>query len=529
MKNKLIIYSLLFLFAAGCSGDNLSNGGDSTTSSTIETSPPKTTQTTLNNINNSNSNPINDNLIELDAKYRTDGSFVLPTFNGNCPHSRQSIIDLFNYWNKEFEINLTYNISGYPVKGTGAKNPLPDCLDMVIGSNKDQNLNLEKNVHIELVIGRELNLDIYEEDQYQIKQTNEIQMPTTYLTSLALHPTNAELDLVSNRFGEIYNLNSKKLIYTVDDVGAIDYGGFLAIRFTKDGNYLISMHNTNSEYLISLYQINQTSSEISFIKSLKSYTLPDYTKCNDFTLLLAVYDICNEIGEPTVYVGAMGGGIEIEGDNIIYTSIGNAVAPSSIFSSLYTSRNPDLPWGSILKFQLDTNNLELKGIGYHESSNLDEVWVIGMRNPYRISLSNNNLWIADVGSTIQDEINLISTESSNLDLGFPHIEGNLNHGPFTDDFLFPRKNYKKAILAERIGGLIGGHSITYGGYKMYTYGVMNGELFGIKIVPNGIVKTKIIYDSTAFASENAILSIEKARNGIYLLTLDGTIIEINNS
>ena len=81
MKNKLIIYSLLFLFAVGCSGDNLSNGGDSTTSSTIETSPPKTTQTTLNNINNSNSNPINDNLIELDAKYRTDGSFVLPTFN----------------------------------------------------------------------------------------------------------------------------------------------------------------------------------------------------------------------------------------------------------------------------------------------------------------------------------------------------------------------------------------------------------------------------------------------------------------
>ena len=58
---------------------------------------------------------------------------------------------------------------------------------------------------------------------------------------------------------------------------------------------------------------------------------------------------------------------------------------------------------------------------------------------------------------------------------------------------------------------------------------MNGELFGIKVVPNGIVKTKIIYDSTAFASENAILSIEKARNGIYLLTLDGTIIEINNS
>ena len=49
----------------------------------------------------------------------------------------------------------------------------------------------------------------------------------------------------------------------------------------------------------------------------------------------------------------MGGGIEIGDNNIIYASIGNAVAPSSIYSSLYTSRNADLPWGSILKFEFD--------------------------------------------------------------------------------------------------------------------------------------------------------------------------------
>ena len=138
-----------------------------------------------------------------------------------------------------------------------------------------------------------------------------------------MHPTNSELDLISNRFGEIFNFNSKELIYSVDDVGAIDYGGFLAIRFTNDGNYLISMHNTNTEYVINLYKIDQASSEISFIKTLKSYSLPEYTKCNDFTLLLAVYEICNEIGAPTIYVGAMGGGIEIGDNNIIcllYTS-----------------------------------------------------------------------------------------------------------------------------------------------------------------------------------------------------------------
>ena len=101
MKNNLLIYLLIFLFVISCSADNLSEGEDIGTISSIEISS-----------NDFDSNTINDNLIELDAKYRTDGSFVLPTFNGNCPHSRQSIIDLFNYWNKEFEINLTYNIGG---------------------------------------------------------------------------------------------------------------------------------------------------------------------------------------------------------------------------------------------------------------------------------------------------------------------------------------------------------------------------------------------------------------------------------
>ena len=40
-----------------------------------------------------------------------------------------------------------------------------------------------------------------------------------------------------------------------------------------------------------------------FIKTLKSYSLPEYTKCNDFTLLLAVYEICNEIGAPQYMLG----------------------------------------------------------------------------------------------------------------------------------------------------------------------------------------------------------------------------------
>ena len=76
----------------------------------------------------------------------------------------------------------------------------------------------------------------------------------------------------------------------------------------------------------------------------------------------------------------------------------------SLSTEIDRKQKENFNWCMILKFEFDSDDLELEGIGYHETSNLDEVWVIGMRNPYRISLSNNNLWIADVGSNIQDEI-----------------------------------------------------------------------------------------------------------------------------
>ena len=39
-------------------------------------------------------------------------------------------------------------------------------------------------------------------------------------------------------------------------------------------------------------------------------------------------------------------------------------------------------------------------------------------------------------------------------------------------------------------------------------------------------KQKIIYDDKTFESENALLSIERSRNGIYLLTLNGTVVKL---
>ena len=127
MKNSKIFYLLITLLVVSCNtaedveviyDNEIIEQEESSTEQSTQVVEEKETEVLVTT-----------ETLELDRKYRDDSNFILPTFNGNCPHSRQSIIDLFDYWNKEFAINLTYNISGYPATGTAAKNQLPDCLD----------------------------------------------------------------------------------------------------------------------------------------------------------------------------------------------------------------------------------------------------------------------------------------------------------------------------------------------------------------------------------------------------------------
>ncbi len=64
----------------------------------------------------------------------------------------------------------------------------------------------------------------------------------------------------------------------------------------------------------------------------------------------------------------------------------------------------------------------------------DEIWAYGLRNPWRWSFDSatGNLYIADVGQNIQEEVNFAPASSDGGEnYGWDIIEGNLCHEPDT--------------------------------------------------------------------------------------------------
>ena len=56
----------------------------------------------------------------------------------------------------------------------------------------------------------------------------------------------------------------------------------------------------------------------------------------------------------------------------------------------------------------------------------DEIWAIGLRNPWKFSFDKDtgDLWIADVGQNVYEEINLVSNNPPNVNYGWRCYEGN---------------------------------------------------------------------------------------------------------
>lgn len=94
----------------------------------------------------------------------------------------------------------------------------------------------------------------------------------------------------------------------------------------------------------------------------------------------------------------------------------------------------------------------------------DEVWALGLRNPWRWSFdrSNGDMWIADVGQGAWEEVNYTSlTASKGADFGWHCKEGNHNTPGVT--VCDPGTNYKAPVFEYGHDMATGGLSIT-GGY-----------------------------------------------------------------
>lgn len=153
----------------------------------------------------------------------------------------------------------------------------------------------------------------------------------------------------------------------------------------------------------------------------------------------------------------------------------------------------------------------------------EEIWAYGLRNPWRFSfdLTDNTIWIADVGQSEREEINHASITEGGLNYGWRCYEGSLPYNsqncPPQSELTFPFAEYNHDN---------GKCSITGG----YVYrGILQPSLRGYYIFADfctGKIGT-ILYDDSIMWSSNLTASWvsfgEDINKELYIIDLDGGI------
>jgi len=143
------------------------------------------------------------------------------------------------------------------------------------------------------------------------------------------------------------------------------------------------------------------------------------------------------------------------------------------------SQNPELLLGKMLRIDVDHGDPYAIPPGnpfVGDPSTLDEIWALGLRNPWRYSFDRltGDLWIADVGQNNYEEINFQpASDPGGLNYGWRCYEGNDIYnssgcGP-SSLYTFPVHVYSHSFGCSVTGGYVYRGSIFPGMYGRYFF------------------------------------------------------------
>ncbi|RZK13054.1 MAG: T9SS type A sorting domain-containing protein [Flavobacterium sp.] len=157
----------------------------------------------------------------------------------------------------------------------------------------------------------------------------------------------------------------------------------------------------------------------------------------------------------------------------------------------------------------------------------DEIWSIGLRNPWKFSFDslNGDLWIADVGQNAVEEINKESGTTAGLNYGWKCYEGSAPYATTgcapMNTMTFPYAEYSSASGSPYCS-ITGGYV-----YRGSTYPAMQGKYFFADYCSNKIGKVELD-GALTFSSEmlgGAYTSFGVDLNGeIYVASADNGVI-----
>ena len=160
-----------------------------------------------------------------------------------------------------------------------------------------------------------------------------------------------------------------------------------------------------------------------------------------------------EINQP--YANHNGGCINFGPDGNLYIGMGDG---GSGGDPQNYSQNTESLLGKMLRINVNSGAYSIP----ENNPYGDEIWSIGLRNPWKFSFDslNGDLWIADVGQNEFEEINMVQNNPANINYGWRCYEGNepYNLSGWPDEGLtFPVSTYSHYSSGDFKCSITGGY------------------------------------------------------------------------
>lgn len=233
----------------------------------------------------------------------------------------------------------------------------------------------------------------------------------------------------------------------IDISGLISNGnerGLLGLAFHPDyannGYFYVNYTNPNGDTQISRFSVDAGNPDLADINSELSI-----------------------IGYAQPFSNHNGGNLAFGPDGYLYIASGDGGSGGDPGNR---AQNKNLLLGKLLRIDVNNpsggNNYGIPAdnpfIG--DPNAQEEIWAYGLRNPWRFSfdLTENNLWIADVGQGNWEEINRVSISEGGLNYGWRCYEGsqpfNTENCPPESELTFPIAEYSHANGCSISGGYV---------------------------------------------------------------------------
>ncbi len=200
-------------------------------------------------------------------------------------------------------------------------------------------------------------------------------------------------------------LNISTLVSTNSERGLL--GLAFHPNYVSNGLFFINYTNLSGNTVIAKYSVDSGN--------------PNIANASSANILMT-------ITQP--YANHNGGTIKFGPEGYLYIAMGDGGSGGDPENR---AQNTTTLLGKMLR--IDVNSGSPYGIPndnpYVGIAGADEIWAIGLRNPWKFSFDKikNNLWIADVGQSLFEEINFVNSTEAGLNYGWRCYEGNTAYSP----------------------------------------------------------------------------------------------------